>query len=75
MAESVWAVYTHRLLCGGVHQRGGVVVGAGAGFYVNATQPLWSKHYNMYDYVTKEVSALPPKETLLSGGCCCPGCV
>jgi S-formylglutathione hydrolase len=30
-------------------------VGTGAGFYVNATQAPWSKHYRMYDYVTKEL--------------------
>jgi S-formylglutathione hydrolase len=32
--------------------------GSGAGFYINATQPPWSDHYNMYDYVTKELPAL-----------------
>jgi len=32
--------------------------GSGAGFYVNATQPPWSAHYNMYDYVSKELPAL-----------------
>src|SRR5690554_1229749 len=25
--------------------------GLGAGFYVNATQEPWSKHYRMYDYI------------------------
>lgn len=29
--------------------------GSGAGFYVNATQEPWKKHYKMYDYVTKEL--------------------
>ncbi len=29
--------------------------GSGAGFYVNATVDKWSKHYNMYDYVSKEL--------------------
>ena len=29
--------------------------GLGAGFYVNATQEPWSRHYNMYDYVTREL--------------------
>ncbi|MEX2367286.1 MAG: S-formylglutathione hydrolase [Pseudohongiellaceae bacterium] len=29
--------------------------GVGAGFYVNATQKPWSKHYNMYDYVSSEL--------------------
>eukprot|EP01097_Dermamoeba_algensis_P006409 TRINITY_DN4017_c0_g1_i1.p1 TRINITY_DN4017_c0_g1~~TRINITY_DN4017_c0_g1_i1.p1 ORF type:complete len:295 (-),score=53.01 TRINITY_DN4017_c0_g1_i1:88-939(-) len=32
--------------------------GVGAGFYVNATEPKWSKHYNMYSYVTEELPAL-----------------
>ena len=30
-------------------------IGCGAGFYVNATATPWSTHYNMYDYVTKEL--------------------
>ena len=29
--------------------------GLGAGFYVNATEEPWSRHYNMYDYVTREL--------------------
>ena len=29
--------------------------GLGAGFYVNATQAPWSKHYQMYDYVVEEL--------------------
>jgi S-formylglutathione hydrolase len=32
-------------------------MGLGAGFYLNATQEPWSKHYHMYDYITQE---LPP---------------
>ena len=32
--------------------------GKGAGFYVNATQEPWSRHYKMYDYVTKELPKL-----------------
>jgi len=32
--------------------------GTGAGFYLNATVDLWSKHYQMYDYVTLELPAL-----------------
>src|ERR1700730_2139014 len=32
--------------------------GVGAGFYVDATREPWSKHYRMYSYVTKELSAL-----------------
>mgnify|MGYP001823074061 FL=1 len=33
-------------------------LGMGAGFYVNATQSPWSRHYQMYDYVTRELPAL-----------------
>ena len=32
--------------------------GAGASFYVNATEAPWSRHYRMYDYVTGELPAL-----------------
>lgn len=32
--------------------------GKGAGFYVDATQPPWSRHYRMHDYVVKELPAL-----------------
>ena len=32
-------------------------MGLAAGFYLNATQEPWSRHYRMYDYITKE---LPP---------------
>lgn len=30
-------------------------LGKGAGFYLNATQEPWSRHYHMYDYVIKEL--------------------
>lgn len=33
----------------------GYDLGQGAGFYVNATQPPWHEHYNMYDYITREL--------------------
>ena len=33
-------------------------LGQGAGFYVNATQPPWDRHYHIYDYVTGELPAL-----------------
>ncbi|HEX5787492.1 MAG TPA: S-formylglutathione hydrolase [Woeseiaceae bacterium] len=29
--------------------------GLGAGFYLNATEPPWSRHYRMYDYITQEL--------------------
>jgi S-formylglutathione hydrolase len=33
-------------------------LGKGAGFYVNATQEPWVRHYRMYDYVSAELPAL-----------------
>ena len=33
-------------------------LGQGAGFYLNATQEPWSKHYHMYDYIVKELPSL-----------------
>jgi len=33
-------------------------LGTGAGFYVNATQEPWRKHYQMYSYVVEELPAL-----------------
>ena len=33
-------------------------VGGGAGFYVNATQSPWASHYQMYDYVARELVEL-----------------
>jgi S-formylglutathione hydrolase len=35
--------------------------GTGAGFYVNATQPPWSRYFRMYDYVVGEL-----RETVLA---------
>jgi S-formylglutathione hydrolase len=33
-------------------------LGVGAGFYVDATEEPWARHYRMYSYVTKELPAL-----------------
>jgi S-formylglutathione hydrolase len=33
-------------------------LGQGAGFYVNATQAPWERHFQMYDYVLTELPAL-----------------
>jgi S-formylglutathione hydrolase len=33
-------------------------LGSGAGFYVDATEPKWSKHYQMYSYITRELRLL-----------------
>src|SRR5579862_7796084 len=35
--------------------------GRGAGFYLNATQPPWSRYFRMYDYVLEEL-----RETVLT---------
>eukprot|EP00465_Bigelowiella_longifila_P011432 CAMPEP_0185267520 /NCGR_PEP_ID=MMETSP1359-20130426/34623_1 /TAXON_ID=552665 /ORGANISM="Bigelowiella longifila, Strain CCMP242" /LENGTH=253 /DNA_ID=CAMNT_0027857913 /DNA_START=60 /DNA_END=821 /DNA_ORIENTATION=+ len=32
--------------------------GSAAGFYVDATEPKWAKHYNMYSYVVSELPEL-----------------
>lgn len=36
----------------------GYDLGKGAGFYVNATEEPWSRHYQMYDYVVKELPGI-----------------
>jgi len=36
--------------------------GLGAGFYVDATQEPWAKHYRMHDYVTRELPAMVEAE-------------
>lgn len=36
----------------------GYDLGQGAGFYVNATQAPWNRHYRMYDYVLNELPQL-----------------
>ncbi len=36
----------------------GYDLGKGAGFYLNATQPPWAAHYQMYDYLRDELPAL-----------------
>lgn len=33
-------------------------LGKGAGFYLDATQEPWAKNYNMYTYITDELSAI-----------------
>ena len=43
-------------------------LGKGAGFYVNATQAPWVKHYQMYDYITQELPTLLEKNLPLVPG-------
>ncbi|CAA6813247.1 MAG: S-formylglutathione hydrolase (EC [uncultured Thiotrichaceae bacterium] len=40
----------------------------GAGFYVNATEEPWVKHYQMYDYVTQELPELVEANLPLMAG-------
>ncbi|ADJ28564.1 S-formylglutathione hydrolase [Nitrosococcus watsonii] len=42
-------------------------LGKGASFYVNATQPPWRSHYQMYDYVVQELPALVEAQFPVSG--------
>jgi len=42
----------------GVPDDEGYDFGKGAGFYVNATEEPWAKHFQMYEYVTKELPGL-----------------
>lgn len=42
----------------GVAEDDGYDLGQGAGFYVNATQAPWNRHYQMYDYVVNELPQL-----------------
>jgi len=42
----------------GVADDEGYDLGQGAGFYVNATQAPWNRHYQMYDYVVNELPKL-----------------
>ncbi|TBU95531.1 S-formylglutathione hydrolase [Stutzerimonas kirkiae] len=41
--------------------------GQGAGFYLNATQGPWARHYRMYDYVVQELPALIEANFPVSG--------
>ena len=33
-------------------------LGQGAGFYVNATEEPWTKHYKMYSYIVDELTSI-----------------
>jgi hypothetical protein len=46
--------------------------GVGAGFYLDATQAPWSRHYRMESYITAEL--LPLAGAITPGGCPAPGC-
>ncbi|HEX2083995.1 MAG TPA: S-formylglutathione hydrolase [Xanthomonadaceae bacterium] len=42
----------------GVADAEGYDIGLGAGFYLDATQAPWARHYRMHDYVARELPAL-----------------
>ena len=44
--------------------------GSGAGFYVNATEPPWSAHYCMYDFVVTELRELVEANFSVMPGVC-----
>ncbi|MCT0219915.1 S-formylglutathione hydrolase [Synechococcus sp. CS-1329] len=41
--------------------------GHGAGFYLNASEEPWSRHYRMHDYVVEELPALLERQLPLNG--------
>ncbi|MEW5139005.1 S-formylglutathione hydrolase [Escherichia coli] len=51
----------------------GYDLGQGAGFYLNATQPPWAKHYRMYDYLRDELPALVQSQFNVSDRCAISG--
>ncbi len=48
-------------------------LGQGAGFYLNATQPPWATHYQMYDYLRDELPALVQSQFNVSDRCAISG--
>lgn len=50
----------------GVPNDEGYDLGQGAGFYLNATQSPWDKHFHMYDYVVNELPKLIEKNFSVS---------
>lgn len=51
----------------------GYDLGQGAGFYLNATQPPWATHYQMYDYLRDELPALVQSQFNVSDRCAISG--
>jgi S-formylglutathione hydrolase len=41
--------------------------GLGAGFYLDATQPPWAKHYQMYSYCTRELPEIVAQQFPIDG--------
>ena len=51
----------------------GYDLGQGAGLYLNATQPPWATHYQMYDYLRDELPALIQSQFNVSDRCAISG--
>lgn len=51
----------------------GYDMGKGAGFYLNATQSPWAKHFQMYDYVVTELPALIAENFPINDKCSISG--
>ncbi|HAZ5755541.1 TPA: S-formylglutathione hydrolase [Escherichia coli] len=51
----------------------GYDLGQGAGFYLNATQPPWATHYQMYDYLRDELPTLIQSQFNVSDRCAISG--
>ncbi|MDW7479271.1 S-formylglutathione hydrolase [Escherichia coli] len=51
----------------------GYDLGQGAGFYLNATQPPWATHYQIYDYLRDELPALIQSQFNVSDRCAISG--
>ncbi|MGU4664045.1 S-formylglutathione hydrolase [Escherichia coli] len=51
----------------------GYDLGQGAGFYLNATQPPWATHYQMYDYLRDELPALIQSQFNVTDRCAISG--
>ena len=51
----------------------GYDLGKGAGFYLNATEQPWARHYRMYDYIRDELPALVQSQFAVSQRCAISG--
>lgn len=51
----------------------GYDLGKGAGFYLNATELPWARHYRMYDYIRDELPALVQSQFAVSQRCAISG--
>ncbi len=50
-----------------------MILGKGAGFYLNATEQPWASHYRMQSYIADELPALIQREFAVSNQCAISG--